>query len=104
MEHSLHVACKHFVEAVAPASPTAIRKKVKAALNRVKNSGSLDLDNNDALSVFDWDDIEDLEDNNAGEADEDDDSDTEFTAGDALGKAFALVKQVSTENIHFLHL
>ena len=29
MEHSLHIAAKHFVEAAAPASTAAIRKKVK---------------------------------------------------------------------------
>ena len=34
--------------------------------------------------------------------DNDEDSDTEFTPGDSLGKALALVKQVSPENYHIL--
>ena len=73
MEHSLHVACKHFIETVAPTSPAAIRKKVNAP------------------STFNQENPED-----GGKTNEDeDDSDTEFTAGDALGKALALVKQVS---------
>jgi hypothetical protein len=59
MEHSLHIACKHFVEAIAPASPAAIRRKVQ------DNEG------------------------------DDTDTDVEFSSGDALGKALALVKQVS---------
>ncbi len=63
MEHSVHVASKHFVEAVAPASLAAIRQKVKTAF------GGL-------------------------EGDDDDNEDEDFTAGDALGKALALVKQV----------
>jgi hypothetical protein len=60
MEHALHIACKHFVEAVAPTSPSAIRVAA--------------LDSND---------------------DSDSDADLEFSPGDALGKALALVKQVS---------
>jgi hypothetical protein len=65
MEHSLHIACKHFVEAIAPASPAAVHKKV--------NSGG----------------------NGDGNNSEDDDTDVEFSSGDALGKALALMKQVS---------
>ena len=54
MEHSLHVAAKHFVEAVTPASPTAICKKVKAAIQKAKASGTLDLNEVDqALSDVD---------------------------------------------------
>jgi hypothetical protein len=63
MEHSLHVAVKHFVEKLAPHS----RKKA--------NVGS---DNEDAGEDSNTDDNDDLE------------------PGDSLGKALALVKQVSS--------
>ena len=74
MEHSLHIACKHFVEAVAPVSPSAICKKMKMALKH---------------PILDFDDME-----YNSEADEDN-SEDEYTSGDALGKALALVKQVN---------
>ena len=58
MEHSLHLAAKHFVEAIVPASH---------------------MSNEDLFE---------------GENDSNDDDDPEFTSGDSLGKALALVKQV----------
>ena len=64
MEHSVHVACKHFVEVVAPARPT----------NKVN----------------DWED----EDGDEEDGDITDEADEGFTASDALGKALALMKQV----------
>jgi hypothetical protein len=91
MEHSLHIACKHFVETIAPASPTAIRKKVQAAIKTVRAAnGDLDLDKlDDALATLDLENAEDDDpDSDAG------DDEVEFTHGDALGKALALVKQV----------
>jgi len=95
MEHSLHVAAKHFVEAVAPTSPTAIRKKVKAAIQKAKASGTLDLNEVDeALSdvdlLQDWDVNGDENDG----PDVDDSDLDDFSSGDSLGKAIALVKQV----------
>ena len=98
MEHSVHIASKHFMEVVAPASPTMVCKKVKVALKWAKQNGSLDLDSFDSelaeLGIDDW------EDGNRGnnlvnEEDSDiTDEDADFTAGDVLGKALALVKQV----------
>jgi hypothetical protein len=67
MEHSVHVACKHFVEAVAPAHPTTIHNKI----------------NN-------WEDV----DGDKEDGDVTDEANEGFTAGDKLGKALALVKQV----------
>jgi hypothetical protein len=64
MEHLVHVVCKHFVEAVAPACPT----------NKINN----------------WED----EDGDEEDGDVTDEADEGFTASDALGKALALVKQV----------
>jgi hypothetical protein len=89
MEHSLHIAAKHFVEAVAPATPTTIRKKVNSALKKAHKNGHLDLDNIDTvLSAINGDGDD--------EDDEDDEGDINFTSGDSLGKAIALVKQVYT--------
>jgi len=66
MEHSLHVAAKHFVETVAPTSPSSIRK----------NGGAGDESGSES------DDLDDL------------------NVGDSLGKALALVKQVSSHSKH----
>jgi hypothetical protein len=60
MEHSLHIAAKHFVETVAPASSLSIRQ----------NAGALRDESNS-------DDCDDL------------------SLGDSLGKALALIIQVS---------
>lgn len=88
MEHSLHIACKHFVEGVAPTSPTAICK-IKAALDNASLHGELDLDQlNGQLAALDFENID-------GD-DNDSDADIEFSPGNALGKALALVKQVSS--------
>ena len=66
MEHSLHVAAKHFVETVGPTS--SIRKNGGA--DNEFSSESDDIDN--------------------------------LNAGDSLGKALALVKQVSSHSKHCL--
>jgi hypothetical protein len=66
MEHSLHLAAKHFVETIAP---------------HHKKHGTSAGDN---------------EGDSASDGGEDDDDDDEaIDAGDSLGKAIALVKQVS---------
>jgi hypothetical protein len=91
MEHSLHIASKHFVEAVAPASLTSIHKKVKAALVKAHNNGKLNLDEFDeALSWINFGNQNDGD----GDDDDNDDDDSNFTPGDSLGKVLALVKQV----------
>jgi hypothetical protein len=91
MEHLLHIAVKHFVEAVAPASPMSIQKKVKVALKKAQDEGQLNLNQfNNTLTALDLDDIGDpLDDGGNSE-----DDDAEFTSGDSLSKALALVKQV----------
>jgi hypothetical protein len=68
MEHSLHVAAKHFVETVAPTSSSSIRK----------NRGAGDESGSES------DDLDDL------------------NAGDSLGKALALVNQVSSHSKYCL--
>ena len=97
MEHSLHIACKHFVETVAPTSPSTIRTKVRVALQAASENEDLNLNNglNDDLELTALG-LENTEDSN-------DDTDIEFSHGDALGKALALVKQViSTSQIPYL--
>jgi hypothetical protein len=89
MEHSLHIASKHFVEAVAPASPTSICKKVKVVLAKARDNGELDLDEfNKALTSINAGDQANNNDGNSN------DGDGSFTPGDSLGKTLALVKQV----------
>jgi hypothetical protein len=115
MEHSLHLAAKHFVEAVAPASASSIRKKVKAALRSALDGGDLNAHEFDEVlfsmkakgrgrvAVGPSDDYDDGgdgddEDDNDGE-DDDEMDDTDFTPGDSLGKALALVKQACSVSI-----
>ena len=74
MEHSLHLAAKHFVQAVAPHCK-------KRGASATDSDGEDNGDNGD--------------DEDGNEDDDDDDDDDEvIDAGDSLGKAIALVKQV----------
>ena len=69
IEHSLHLVSKHFVEAVAPPSPTSICKKVKAALLKAHNNGKLNLDEFDkVLSTIDLGDQSDGDGDGNGDA------------------------------------
>lgn len=87
MEHCLHLAAKHFVEAIAPPSAQALRKKIRTALEETGNE--LDLEKLDGILN------DDHNSEGGSEIDEGDESDEdEFTSGDALGKALALVNQV----------
>lgn len=94
MEHSLHIACNHFVEAISPASPDAIHKKVKDALKKASPNGELDLHQFDNKLT----DLG-LENNGEPETNEGDDTDVEFSSGDALRKALVLVKQACIHGI-----
>jgi len=102
MEHSLHIAAKHFVEAVAPASPTSLRKKVKAALQKAQADGDLGLGELDAVlaGVNLTQEFASMDDEDTALLDTDSDSESEdFRSGDSLGKALALVKQACS-SIH----
>jgi hypothetical protein len=72
MEHSLHLAAKHFVQTIAPHS------------GKKRGTSGTDTGGDPASDDEDHD----------GD-DEDDDQDEDFITGDSLGKAIALVKQVS---------
>jgi hypothetical protein len=71
MEHSLHLAAKHFVQAIAP--------HFSSATSGVDLEGDAASDNDDDGG----------DDDNSAEEDE------SVNNGDSLGKAIALVKQVS---------
>jgi hypothetical protein len=92
MEHSLHLGAGHFVKGVAPTSSPKILKKVQRVLQNARDGGAYDLDQLDA----DLADIEDEgEDGDGDEGPDDDDSECEFEIADSIGKALALVNQVS---------
>ena len=95
MEHSLHIACKHFVETIAPALPVALCKKVHAAIKKAKDADSnVNLDKpDDALATLNLKNAEGSDDPDSDRSD----NELEFTAGDVLAKALALVKQVSAQ-------
>lgn len=87
IEHAVHIATKHFVEAVAPTPPKPLNKKIRQLLDEACNNGELDAaDVAKVLSTLE------------GESDGDDDgasaTESEWTAGDAVGKVLALIKQV----------
>lgn len=82
MEHSLHLAARHFVEGVSPTSSHQIIRKVHNAL-AAAGGGDVDMDALDQdLSMVEGD-----------EEGEGDDSEG-FEVGDVVGKALALVNQV----------
>jgi hypothetical protein len=94
MKHSLYIPYKHFVKAIAPASLAAIHKKVKDVLQKASANGELNLHQyNSKLTDIGLESYDDPNNN------ESNDADMEFSSGDALKKALALVKQVSTYGI-----
>ena len=94
MEHSLHLSAKHFVQAVTPTSPNKIAKKIKSALQKAHINGDVDLDRLDEEVIgFSFDDGDDGGEDDGGEYDS---NTSDFDVGDSLGKALALVGQVST--------
>jgi hypothetical protein len=95
MEHSLHLSAKHFVQAVAPSSPQKIARKIKNALRNAEMNGEVNLDMLDEeLAGFSFDDGDNNECEGEGEGGSEDDA-MDLDAGDSLGKALALVGQVS---------
>jgi len=85
MEHSMQLGSEHFIKVVSPTAGTAVLKKIKRVLNNAEAGDMYDLDrlNNELAGIED-------------EGDDRDADDTEFDAGDTIGKALALVKQVCT--------
>lgn len=106
MEHSIDLAACHFIQDVSPSSTQKIVKKLKHALKDVAidSDDAVDLDALDAhLSAGGFDSYEGPED----EGDGDEEISNNFDIADSVGKALALVKQVSpstsrkTESAHW---
>lgn len=93
MEHSVDLAAKTFVQVISPSSARKVLKKIKRAFRAtsVDDSNTFDIDELDVrLADFDFDGEEE-------EVNEDVDAVTleeDFDAGDTIGKALTLVKQV----------
>ena len=77
MEHAIHLSAKYFADEIAPSS-RAITSKAKQLLQQAELNGKIDLGD---FAVND-------------DSENDEDGDDDFVAGDTLGKAMALVKQV----------
>ena len=95
MHGAVHLAASHFMQKIAPSSVQKLLKKAKEA---TKNTG---IDEDLYLEEFNIDvpefngngnNYEDLNADSGGDAD---DSETHFDVADAIGKALALVMQVS---------
>lgn len=85
MEHSLHLGAEHFVKGVAPTSTWNILKRVQHVVESARNDPDKD---GDDIAVAD-----------------DENSDVEFEVADSIGKALALVNQVSIQVLErFSHL
>ena len=92
MEHSIDLAACHFIQDVSPSSTQKIVKKIKHALQDVAVGDTVDLDALDAhLAAGGFDSNDDEDDGDDGDGEEFND----FDIADSIGKALALVKQVS---------
>jgi hypothetical protein len=93
MEHSLHLGAGHFVRGVAPTSSRKILKKVQCVVQNACDGEAYDLDQLNA-------ELADIEDGGEGgvadEVADDEDNGVEYEAADSIGKALALVNQVSS--------
>jgi hypothetical protein len=94
MEHAVHLGAKKFIKGVAPTTGHAILWKVCQAFRDTQDGDSNNFDQLNTRLKECKDEPEGDTVNISGE-DEDEDEDEEgFDAGDACGKALALVKQV----------
>lgn len=91
MEHSIDLAACHFIQEVAPSSTQKIIRKIKDTLWDVDVEDTVDFDALDARLASG-----DFNENGDSEAEDgDEESFKNFDIADAVGKALALVKQVS---------
>ena len=95
MEHSIDLAACHFIQDVAPSSTQKIIKKIKDTLRDADVEDTGDLDALDA-HLASGAQPEDFNENDDSETEDGDEEIFEnFDIADAVGKALALVKQVS---------
>ena len=105
MEHSLHLGAEHFVRGVAPTSSRKILKTVQRVVRNACDSVAYDLDQlNTELSA----ELADIDDGGEGGGDDEvadnEDSEVEYEVADSIGKALALVNQVSYISISVLEV
>ena len=94
MEHSIDLAACHFIQDISTSSTQKIVKKIKHALQDVAVGDTVDLNTLNAhLAAGGFDSDDDLD----GEEDGDEENFTDFDVADSIGKALALVKQVSPQ-------
>lgn len=84
MEHTLHLAAKHFVEGVNPTPARRLLSKVKKHLAAVSGDEA----------AFDLEELEREIAELDAEGDGAEDADADFDVADTIGKALALVTQV----------
>ena len=99
MEHAVHLAASHFMQKIAPSSVHKLLKKAKEVTKNTGIDEDLNLDELDIDLAFNGNgnNYEDLNTDSGGDAD---DSDTHFDVADAIGKALALVMQVSCHSYY----
>ena len=96
MEHSIDLAACHFIQDVSPLSTQKIVKKLKHALMDVAIDDAVNFDVLDAcLTAGGFDSYEGSE----GEGDGDEEILNNFDIAVSVGKALALVKQVSPQTL-----
>ena len=94
MEHSINLAACHFIQDISPSSTQKIVKKLKHSLKYVAIDDAVDLDTLDAhLTAGGFDSYEGSA--SEGEGDRNDEVFNTFDIADSVGKALALVNQVS---------
>ncbi len=95
----MHLAASHFMQKIAPSSVHKLLKKAKEVTKNTGIDEDLNLDELDIDLAFNGNgnNYEDLNTDSGGDAD---DSDTHFDVADAIGKALALVMQVSCHSYY----
>jgi len=88
MEHSVHLGAEKFIKGVAPSTGRAILQKVRQAFRNAQDGATYNLDQLNAS-------LKECEDDPEGDGGNgEDENEEDFDAGDACGKALALIKQV----------
>jgi hypothetical protein len=96
MEHVVHLAASHIMQEIAPSSAQKLLKKAKEAMKNAGIDEDLDIDQlNAGLSEL-TDKCDNYETRDADLGADADDDETDIDAADAIGKALALVTQVSS--------
>jgi hypothetical protein len=89
MEHAIHVSASHVIKSVSLAPSAAILKRIRSTIKQaLDNNANPDLDQVDA-------NLATLQLNSGSNNEDESDNNQDFGSGDTVGKALALVKQVS---------